>query len=125
MVTNLEATDSWTNRDIEAMNLKIMQLDDKTAFLYADLDKKIYIRQPEVFIFPGKEEHVCLLRKYLYGLKQVPRLWFEILDKALGKFGLKDSSADKCNSVLRKKEQTIIPIAHVDDFTSVPTIKVL
>jgi hypothetical protein len=78
------------------MSLEIMQLDVKTAFLYADLNKRKYMKQPEGFICPGKEDHVCLLKKSLYGLKQDPRLWFEILDKALGKFGLKNSYANKC-----------------------------
>lgn len=49
------------------MNLDIMQLDIQTAFLYADLDKKIYMKQIEGFICPGKEDHVCLQKKSLYG----------------------------------------------------------
>ena len=102
--------------EIAALNLEVMQLDVKTAFLHATLDKTIYMKQPEGFICPGKEDHVCLLLKSLYGLKQAPRLWFGILDKALGKFGLKNSSADKCIYVLRTKDVTIIAIVHVDDF---------
>lgn len=82
-----------------------MQLDVKTAFLYADLNKRKYMKQPEGFICPGKEDHVFLLKKSLCGLKQAPRLWFKILNKALGKFALKNSSANKCIYVSRKEEQ--------------------
>ena len=92
-----------------------MQLDVKTAFLYADLDKTIYMKQPEGFVCPGKEDHVCLLLKSLYGLKQATRLWFNTLNNAMDKFGLKNSSADKCIYVRRTAELTIIAIVHVDD----------
>lgn len=102
--------------EIASLNLELMQLDVKTAFLHAPLDKTMYMKQPEGFVSPGKEDHVCLLLKSLYGLKQAPRLWFGILDKALGSFGLKNSSADKCIYVLRTSSTTTIAIVHVDDF---------
>ena len=53
-------------------NLKIHQMDVKTAFLNGDLDKEIYMEQPEGFIIPGQEKKVCRLVKSLYGLKQAP-----------------------------------------------------
>ena len=57
-----------------ALDLEIEQLDVKTAFLYGNIDKKIYVEQPK-----GQEDglkRVCLLNKALYGLKQAPRIWF-------------------------------------------------
>ena len=48
-------------------------MDVKTAFLNGDLDKEIYIKQPEGFIFPGQEHKICKFLKYLYGLKQAPK----------------------------------------------------
>ena len=53
-------------------NLEIHQMDVKTAFLNGDLDKEIYMEQPEGFIVPGQEKKVCRLVKSLYGLKQAP-----------------------------------------------------
>ncbi|KAL6322036.1 hypothetical protein AAG906_003179 [Vitis piasezkii] len=48
----------------------------KCIFLgYAD---GIYMQQPEGFIISGKEDHVCLLKKSLYGLKQSPRQWYKM-----------------------------------------------
>jgi ATP-binding cassette subfamily B (MDR/TAP) protein 1 len=55
-----------------SMNLKVEQLDVKTAFLHDDLEEEIYMQQPEGFVKKGKEHLVCRLKKRLYGLKQVP-----------------------------------------------------
>ena len=48
----------------------IHSVDIKTVYLHSDLDKKIYIGQPEGFRLPGKEKKVWQLHKALYGLKQ-------------------------------------------------------
>ncbi|KAH9648400.1 retrovirus-related pol polyprotein from transposon TNT 1-94-like protein [Citrus sinensis] len=39
-----------------------------------DLEEEIYMTQPCGFKVAGKENHECRLIKYLYGLKQLPRL---------------------------------------------------
>ena len=61
-------------------DLKLEQLDVKTAFLHGDLEEQIYMKQPEGFEVVGKENHVCLLKKSLYGLKQSPRQWYKKFD---------------------------------------------
>jgi len=48
----------------------IQSVDVKIAYLYSDLDKEIYMKQPEGFRLPGKENKVYRLCKVLYGLKQ-------------------------------------------------------
>ena len=45
--------------------LKIHQIDVKTAFLNGDLEKEIYMNQPEGFVEPGQESKVCKLIKSL------------------------------------------------------------
>ena len=42
----------------------------KTAFLHRELEKDIYMQQLEGFPASGKEDYVCLLKRFLYGLKQ-------------------------------------------------------
>ena len=54
-------------------NLEIHQMDVKTTFLNGDLDKEIYMEQPEDFIAFGQEKKVCRLVKSMYGLKQAPK----------------------------------------------------
>ena len=39
-------------------NLDIQSVNVKTAYLYGDLDEEIYIKQPEDFKLPGKENKV-------------------------------------------------------------------
>jgi len=53
----------------------IQNVDIKTAYLYGDLDKEIYIEQPEGFRLPGKENKVWQLHKALYSLKQAGLFW--------------------------------------------------
>ena len=59
-----------------SLDVEVEQMDVKTAFLHGDLEKKIYMEQPEGFVVNGKENHVSKLRKSLYGLKQAPRQWY-------------------------------------------------
>ena len=54
------ALENW---EIEALNIK-------TAFLYGEPNKEIYIEQPEGFLKKRQEGHVCRLKKAIYDLKQ-------------------------------------------------------
>ena len=54
-------------------DLHLEQLDVKLAFLHGDLEKDIYLHQPQGYEVKGKENLVCKLKKSLYCLKQVPR----------------------------------------------------
>ena len=56
-----------------SFNLEVEQMDVKIVFLHGDLEKEIYMEQPEGFLVKGKEDYVCRLKKSLYGLKQAPR----------------------------------------------------
>ena len=58
-------------------------MDVKTAFLNGELEEEIYMEQPEGWVVPGKEDWVCLLKKAIYGLKQVSCQWNTKIHKSL------------------------------------------
>ena len=56
-------------------HLEFYQMYVKTAFLYEDLDWKVYVKEPKGFVLKEKENKVYKLIKSLYGLKQAPKQW--------------------------------------------------
>ena len=49
-------------------------MDVKTAFLYGDINTKIYVEQPKEIGAIRELYKVCKLNKALYGLKQLLRV---------------------------------------------------
>ncbi|CAI7838993.1 unnamed protein product [Closterium sp. NIES-54] len=76
-----------------ALDLDLMQLDVKNAFLHGVLDRDIYMEQPSYY--EDGSPRVCKLVKSLYGLKQSPMLWYEALDGVLKGAGWKKSQVDE------------------------------
>ena len=77
-------------------DLELEQLDVKTAFLHGELEEQIYMEQPHGFEVDGKEDHVCLLKKSLYGLKQSSRQWYKRFDSFMLGHGYTRSMYDSC-----------------------------
>lgn len=64
----------------------------------------------------GKESHVCLLKKSIYGLKQSPRHWNVRFDQHMKKLEYERSKFDSC--VYKRKEDTpnqVYRMLYVDD----------
>jgi hypothetical protein len=53
-------------------DLELCSVNISSAFLNGDLDEEIYMKQPEG-LHEGEPNHVCKLKKSLYGLKQAAR----------------------------------------------------
>ena len=64
-------------------NVKVYQMDVKSAFLNGELEEEIYFEQLEGFQLSENADYVCKLKKVFYGLKQAPRSWYSRLDKYL------------------------------------------
>ena len=77
-------------------DLELEQLDVKTTFLHGELEEKIFMHQPEGFVIEGKEDHMCRLKKSLYGLKQSPRQWYLRFDTFMIEHGYSRSKYDSC-----------------------------
>ena len=91
------------------LSFKIHQMDVVTAFLYGGLEERIYIKQPEGHVVPGKEDHVLLLLKSLYGLKQASYVWFKTITSEFIKLGYR-----KCESVEGCHSRTWVDRTKVD-----------
>ena len=50
-------------------NVKVYQMDIKSAFLNGELEGEVYIEQPEGFQLSKNTDYVCKLKKAMYGLK--------------------------------------------------------
>ncbi|GJT36953.1 retrovirus-related pol polyprotein from transposon TNT 1-94 [Tanacetum coccineum] len=64
-------------------NMTIYQMDVKMAFLNGKLCEVVYSSQPEGFVDPDKPNHVYRLKKALYGHKQAPHAWYDMLTSFL------------------------------------------
>ncbi|XP_075515526.1 uncharacterized protein LOC142550172 [Primulina tabacum] len=71
------------------MDIKLYQMDVKSAFLNGILNEEAYVSQPKGFEDPNHPNHVYKLKKALYGLKQAPRAWYGRLTEYLLDLGFK------------------------------------
>ena len=105
LLLSIAALEDW---DIEV-------LDVKTAFLFGELDKEIYMEQLEGFIKQGQEKKVCHLLKAIYGLKQAALQWNKALHDFLLKMGFTCTFADPGVYVHFHNQDLIILVIYVDD----------
>ena len=66
-----------------SLNLELHHLDVQTAFLHGELDEEVCMQQPPYFESAQFPNHVCRLRKSIYGLRQSPRVWYHRLHSFL------------------------------------------
>ena len=93
------------------MGWQTQSIDFSNAFVQSDLDHPVWIHLPRGFhsTIPGKS---CLkLVKSLYGLSVAPKLWYQLVLKALKAMGFKQSSIDACLFFKAR----IFLIVYVDD----------
>nr|GFB46176.1 putative Gag-Pol polyprotein [Tanacetum cinerariifolium] len=58
-------------------------MDVKTVFLNGNLWEEVYVSQLDGFVDPDNPNHVYKLKKALYGLKEAPRTWYDMLSSFL------------------------------------------
>ena len=103
-----------------AYNFEAHQMNVKMAFLNGIIDHDIYMTHPEGFIHPDKPNHLCKLKKSIYGVKQSASCWNSTLDTFLRPSGYQRSSADSCIYIKQVKNadgkvNLCILAVHVDD----------
>jgi hypothetical protein len=97
------------------LNLCVRHFDVKTAFLNGDLEEEIFMKQPPGFISDKQPDHVCRLKRSLYGLKQAARSWNQKLTSLLVEFGFVQGKADSCLYKLEVPDGICYVIVYVDD----------
>ncbi|CAI7773453.1 unnamed protein product [Closterium sp. NIES-54] len=78
---------------VAVLDLTLMQLEMKKAFLQSKLDRVLYMYLLDYF--DDGTDRVCKLLKSLYGLKQLLLLWYRALDGVLMSAGGKKSQVDE------------------------------
>ena len=75
-------------------NIKLYQMDVKSEFLNGFINELVYVEQHPGFEDSRNHNHVYMLYKELYGLKQTPRAWYERLRDFLIMQGFKIGRVD-------------------------------
>ncbi|GJT43758.1 retrotransposon protein, putative, ty1-copia subclass [Tanacetum coccineum] len=94
---------------------EIWQMDVKTAFLNVHLSEEVYMEQPEGFVNPKYPNHVCKLKRSIYGLKQASRQWNKRFDNEIKKFGFTQNPDETCVYLKASGSYVAILILYVDD----------
>jgi hypothetical protein len=71
----------------------------------------------------GKKEVVCRMKKYVYGLKQSPRMWYQKFDTYMLGLGFTRSKEDHCVYFKIVGDNLIYLVFHVDDMLLIGNAK--
>ncbi|CEG39832.1 reverse partial [Plasmopara halstedii] len=96
-------------------NLTIHQMDVKTAFLNGELEENIFMAQPEGYVSASHPDHVCKLKRSLYGFKQSSRMWNKNVDDSMQLLEFNKWESDHCIYVKRQVQDMIFVALNVED----------
>jgi hypothetical protein len=96
-------------------DLKLHQMDVKTAFLNGSLEEEVYMDQLKGFSIKEKEHMVHKLNKSIYGLKQASRQWYLKFNDTITSFGFKENTVDRCIYLKVSESKFMFLILYVDD----------
>ena len=96
-------------------DIKLYQMDVKSAFLNGFINELVYVEQPPGFEDPRYPNHVYKFHKALYGLKQAPRAWYECLRDFLINQGFKIGRVDTTLFTKNIDNELFLCQIYVDD----------
>lgn len=105
IILSLATTLGWSLR----------QLDVKNAFLHGHRKERIYMAQPPGFQDNQFPQHVCKLNRSIYGLKQAPKAWFDILSSFLLHIGFHCCHSDPSLFIFKQNSIMLLMLIYVDD----------
>ena len=95
-------------------DLRLMVLDFKRAFLYADIKREVFIELPDDDARKAGGSNVGLLHKAMYGTRDAPSAWQKLVRESLESIGFEASKLVNC--LYFSNTLGIWIVAHVDDF---------
>jgi hypothetical protein len=113
-VTRLESV-RMTAAIAARQDLKLWRIDFVGAYLNSLTKEDIYMKQPEGFVDPGFEDHVCKLVHTIYGTMQGAHDWYETLSQTYNKLGYTTSRADPCVRIKQEGGGYTITDTYTDD----------
>ncbi|GKB86687.1 ribonuclease H-like domain-containing protein [Tanacetum coccineum] len=93
----------------------VYKLDVKNAFLHGYLSEIVYMHQPPGFQDPRHPDHVCLLQRSLYRLRQAPKAWFQRFAAYAARVGFHHSRCDTSLFIYRHGSNTAYLLLYVDN----------
>ncbi|GJV22317.1 retrovirus-related pol polyprotein from transposon TNT 1-94 [Tanacetum coccineum] len=90
-------------------------MDVKTTFLNDILREEVYVSQPDGFVNQDNPNHVYKLKKTLYGFKQAPRAWYDLLSKFLLSQEFSKGTVDPTLFIRRQGKDILLVQIYVDD----------
>jgi hypothetical protein len=96
-------------------NIKIYQMDVKSAFLNGKINELFFVEQPPSFEDSKRPNHVYKLSRALYGLKQAPRAWNERLHDFLLSKGFKIAKVGTNLFTKKIRDDLFICQIYIDD----------
>ncbi|KAD6454646.1 hypothetical protein E3N88_09352 [Mikania micrantha] len=96
-------------------NIKVYQMDIKSAFLYGTIKEEVYVCQPPRFDDVHHPDWVYKLDKALYGLKQAPRAWYDTLSQFFLSNKFSRGTIDKTLFMKRVDKELLLVQIYVDD----------
>ena len=95
-------------------DLRLMALDFSKAFLYGDMQREVYIELPDEDLRKFLSDCVGLLKKSMYGLRDAPLIWQQVVREMLEARGFVQLIGTQCTYAHLASGMLIV--AHVDDF---------
>ena len=101
------------------LDLKLWQIDFVGVYLNSLTKEDIYMKQPEGFVKPGFEDHVCKLVHMIYRMMQGAHNWYETLTNTYDKLGYTTSCADPCVRYKKENDEYTITDTYMDNIFGV------
>ena len=93
----------------------LYQFDISNAFLYGDLEKQVFMKQPLGFVAQGESSKVSYLWRAIYEVKQSPHAWFAKFTGFLSALGFTSWAVNPTVLSKKTKGDLVILAVYIDD----------